>query len=459
MYYDELDDHDEYWDQLRADIEYAEHSQAMQEIYDRDGDINDYDSDEIPLQPDDQADEDEDTIEIHPLSALMNRKRREELVENLLFRKGITTLVAQSGEGKTTTAASIAVLVAAGGMTWGEKKIPQRPVLWIAGEGEDDLPGMIEAVAKEHGLDWKKLPITICFEAVNFADRGETDKLIEKLKVPMLIVADALADIMAAGEKDEDKSKDITLVYKNVRRVEKKTRSVFLIPHHEGWNGDHERGSTAIRANSDILVRIIKFEADRGYIKFMHKKRRGGPKLKDFAYEVKLVQVERCKHLVPIVTGKPKNPFDLVLSQDMAADEEHARDLVRIVAAQSRPVRHGDLKTLSAKSKSTFKRGLDAAVDGMGWLIKEGRGYALNPNRSWEAALAVAPGPLAASDPNGSTLKNIREWTQLDPNKPGPVGSTGPKLDPNGPKSSTDAEEALAVTLDTEAILKKAEKR
>src|SRR6516164_4843161 len=104
MYYDELDDHDEYWDQLRADIEYAEHSQAMQEI-------NDHDSDEIPLQPDDQADEDEDTIEIHPLSALMNRKRREELVENLLFRKGITTLVAQSGEGKTTTAASIAVLV------------------------------------------------------------------------------------------------------------------------------------------------------------------------------------------------------------------------------------------------------------------------------------------------------------------------------------------------------------
>jgi hypothetical protein len=192
-------------------------------------------------------------------------------------------------------------------MRWG-KEIPQRPALWIAGEGEDDLPGMIEAVAKHHGLEWEKLPIRIIFEAVNFTSRSETDKLIKKLEgmPPMLIVVEALADIMAAGEKDEDKSKDITLVYKNIRRVEKKTGSVFLITHHEGWKGDHERGSTAIRANSDILVRIVRegFKPDKGYIKFTHKKRRGGPKLKEFAYEVKLVGVDRCEHPVPVVTGR-----------------------------------------------------------------------------------------------------------------------------------------------------------
>jgi RecA-family ATPase len=239
-------------------------------------------------------------VDIRPLSELMKRKPREELVENLLFKKGITTMVAQAGDGKTTTGASIALLVAAGGM-WGGKKIDPRPVLWIAGEGEDDLPGMVKAVAKHHGLDWEKLDIAICLEAVDFSSIVETNLLIERLKrmPPMLIIADALADIM--GDLDEDKAKHITQVYTNLRRVEKKTGSIILVLHHQGWNNDRERGSTAIRAKSDIMVQIVKegFKPDEGYVKFTHLKRRGAPRLKEFVYEVKLVPVEgtstRCR--------------------------------------------------------------------------------------------------------------------------------------------------------------------
>jgi hypothetical protein len=348
-------------------------------------------------------------------------------------------------------------------------------VLWIAGEGEDDLPGMIEAVAKEHGLDWKKLPISICFEAVNFADRGETDKLIEKLKGmgPMLITADALADIMAAGEKDEDKSKDITLVYKNVRRVEKKTGSVFLIPHHEGWNGDHERGSTAIRANSDILVRIIEFKADKGYIKFTHKKRRGGPMLKQFAYEVKLVQVERCKHLVPVVTGKPVSIAGLALNENWTAAEEGARELVRLVmewpTGEGKPT-YDRLMERSGMASTTFQNARAEAVKVREWLVGGGKGgYRLNENECWKEALADAPRLTPSLHPTSDTYptSDTSASYYIGGRRQSEVNGTSNlrQSEAIGGKGSTtlptddQAAEALALTLDTEALLRKSDKR
>jgi hypothetical protein len=367
-------------------------------------------------------------VDIHPLSALMKRKPREVLVENLLFTKGITTLVAPSGEGKTTTGLSIVLLVAAGG-TWAGKKIDPRPVLWIAGEGEDDLPPMVQAGAKHHGLDWEKLPISICFEAVEFSLRGETDKLIEKLKgmPPMLIIVDALADIM--GELDEDKAKHITQVYTNLRRVEKATGSVILVLHHQGWNNDRERGSTAIRAKSDIVVQIVEFKPDQGYVKFAHLKRRGGPRLKEFVYEVKLVPVEGCEHDVPIVTGVDAT-VSMLLNQDLAADEEHARDLVQIMVAQPKlPIRFKELEKRSGKTNSTFKRGLNEALEGKGWLIKGKGGYALNSDRSWEAALVVQD----QGQVQGPKVHPYRGVDPLDPRGTGPMDPAGPKVDP-GPK-------------------------
>ena len=38
---------------------------------------------------------------------LLTRPRREQLVDEVLFTKGVTTLVAQSGDGKTTFANSV----------------------------------------------------------------------------------------------------------------------------------------------------------------------------------------------------------------------------------------------------------------------------------------------------------------------------------------------------------------
>jgi hypothetical protein len=316
--------------------------------------------------------------------------------------------------------------------------------------------------------------ISICFEAVDFSLRSETDELIKKLdgKPPMLIIAEALADMM--GDLDEDKAKHITQVFTNLRRVEKKTGSVILVLHHQGWNNDRERGSTAIRANNDVMVQIVKdgFKPDEGYIKFTHLKRRGGPKLKEFAYEVKLVPVEGCEHAVPIVTGMTKDGAAFAadeLNRDWKADEEGARQLVQIVMqwpdGGGKPAYTRLLKR-SGMEASAFERARVEAVKVKTWLTGGGKtGYVLNPNGCWKEALASMPPESPSASP---LIKGIDSPSTPSPLKGGE--GEGRRISPSlkvnlkaiegeGESSavlpSEHAEEALALTLDTAALLKK----
>jgi hypothetical protein len=232
---------------------------------------------------------------------LLKRPRRELLVDELLFTTGVTTLVAPSGQGKTTLALSIALTVATGGV-WDGKVIKQRPVVWVAGEGQDDLRPIYEAWMKEH----PNAPVPEggwLEEAVDLSNPYETDKLIKLLvgMPPALIVTDALADMM--GNLDEDRSKDINRVYRNVWRVVHANKGSFLVPHHTGWDEKRERGSTAIRAKSDIVVQIVKFEAEKETIELKHHKRRGGRKLPQLLFELKLIEVEGYAQTIPIMTG------------------------------------------------------------------------------------------------------------------------------------------------------------
>jgi AAA domain len=233
---------------------------------------------------------------------LLKRPHRELLVPDLLFTKGITTLTGTSGGGKTTLAQAIAMTVATGG-TWAGKRIKPRPVLWIAAEGQDDLRGMYQAWMQLHpGCGTP--PGCFCDEPIDFSQDWKMKEFVEKVLVglpPMLIVADALCDVM--GNLKENEAKDIHLIYENFRKVRNANGNAVLVLHHSGWEKDRERGSSALRPENDILVHVKSFDAVKGEVKLMHNKRRGGVKLDEFTYEVKLTLVVGCEQPVPVVTG------------------------------------------------------------------------------------------------------------------------------------------------------------
>jgi hypothetical protein len=251
--------------------------------------------------------DDDDIRRLFPWIDVLKRERRKMLLEHLLFERGVTTVPGPSGGGKTSFGIAIAMAVGSIGekpAMWGGKPVQQRPVIWDAAEGQDDIRPMIEA--------WKlrnperELPQGGFFtEAFDLTFESEADELIKyakSLNAPPLIVLDALTDVI--GDSDADKARDMSRVYRHIWKVVKKADASVFIPHHAGWDKDRERGSTVIRAKSDIVPFVNKFDPKAGIIELKHNKRRGGAKLDSFAYGVELVTVPGYPEPVPLVTGK-----------------------------------------------------------------------------------------------------------------------------------------------------------
>jgi len=284
-------------------------------------------------------------------------------------------------------------------------------------------------------------------EAVDFSDSREVNKLIKHLKdiktPPPLIVADALADIL--GHLNEDKAHDINQVYRNIWRVVHAHDASFGVLHHSGWDENRERGSTAIRAKSDILAQIVSFDPENGEVELKHHKLRGGAPLKQFFLSVKLVPVGGYPQPIPIVTG-PKSTLEKIMSEPIDADERKARELVEIMV-QHFPdgATWSQLRDKSGMTVSTYKRAF-ACARRETWLVdRKGRkGYNLNPDGCWkekesESGSALGPKvhPYRGVDPIGPKQAgaNGPDWTQVGPLDPNTgcknVDATGSAGKPN----------------------------
>jgi hypothetical protein len=414
------------------------------------------------LRPRQSQQFDDDRVIVRPWSELDNEPDREVLIEGILFSQGVTTIVSAPGGGKTTFAVAIAMTVDSGGI-WAGDPIKQRPVLWIVADDKGTLKSTRKIWLEENpgaklmeGGGWIDGPV----------DLSDAYRRVKELrdwlrgKPPMLIVIDMLADCF--GELDDEKAKDAIKVYKQIWSVVREHGSTFLNLQHSPWNGKRPKGSIAMPGKNDIILIINELNVKEGYIKMEHFKRREGPMLKDLAYETRLVPLEGKPHPLPLVTGKLKDKFDLVLNRDWSADEEGARELVRIVAdwpaGIGKPT-YNRLMERSGMEESAFYRARTEAVKVREWLVGgRGKGYRLNENECWKQALAAAPpSELPSELPLPSPLNR---GVKVNEGKLPSLKVTEGKLKVEG-KSSTElppddqADEALAVTLDTEALLKK----
>ena len=233
-------------------------------------------------------DDDDDELESYPWSEILNLPKREILIPDLAYTAGVTTLVAESGGGKTTLVSSAAWTTGIGA-SWAGKLIKPRPVIWVAGEGQYDLGPIYQGWMNAHpGTEHP--PGRFLIEPIDLSSGRETDKLIKLANNmdPPLVVTDALADML--GGLDESQNKDMQQIYKNVWRVVFANQASFLIPHHSGWDNTRERGAHTIRAKSDIVVQIVNYNPVGGFIELKHHKRRGGVRRLKFTLRVKLMR-------------------------------------------------------------------------------------------------------------------------------------------------------------------------
>jgi hypothetical protein len=322
----------------------------------------------------------DDDLHFHPWSELENRPRRKLLVPEICFETGITTIVAPSGDGKTTTGHSLARTIGTGGV-WDGEIIKKRPYIWIAGEDLDGVRAMDEA--------WKRAYPEACTPEGWFLD-GEVDlstdakvtEVLRKLKdLPMspFIVFDALSDMI--GDLKEDSSQDMIRVYKGgLRRIAEERQASVLILHHSGWNTSRERGSSAIRAKSDIVEQITKFDPVKGIAEYKQHKRRDGVRIQ-FGYRTKLVPVVGYPQPIPIVTGVRISTPELreaekerILNEPLKRPSEAevcARKIVELLLDTEKfpqGATSGELEQASGASHGTFHNALKLMKKQTGWL-------------------------------------------------------------------------------------------
>lgn len=167
----------------------------------------------------------------------------------------INLLVGAPGAGKTTLAFSKGVSVAAGLDWYGNPIAKQGPVLFVAGEGAGHCEARLRAAKINAGLDPDKVVgFRFIRGAVQLFERGPAyaalRRYIAESKTVLLIV-DHLS-LVSAGA-DENNAAEMTEVINAARGL----GCAVLFIHHMDKSNKTERGSSAIRANADVMLSLI----------------------------------------------------------------------------------------------------------------------------------------------------------------------------------------------------------
>jgi RecA-family ATPase len=195
------------------------------------------------------------------------------LIIDLITNSSLNVFYGEAGSKKTYSALSMAVAVA-NGIDWLGFTTKKSPVLIIDEEsGEKRLSRRLNEVMRGMNLGASEQLFFISLAGFKL-DKKEDVRIIESEinKIgAKLVIFDALADIM---DGDENSKKDVQPVMNNLRKIADNTDSSILLIHHANKGGGY-RGSTAIKASSDLMVQVTS-DLDDSVINFKTEKNRDG---------------------------------------------------------------------------------------------------------------------------------------------------------------------------------------
>lgn len=200
----------------------------------------------------------------------IQRPRKQWLYDQLIGAQDNALLYGGSGEGKTHVGLDFA-FSAATGRTFADAFTcaAGRPlsVCYATGEGLGGLADRLRAVSSYYGT--QDVPFYIlsdvpqlyegAFNAVvggfvrAWQELAEAGAVPEKLDV---LVIDTLHN--ATQGADENSSKDAGIEIQQIRKLRDALGCAVVLVHHAGKNGMSERGSSALRASMDTVLRSTK---------------------------------------------------------------------------------------------------------------------------------------------------------------------------------------------------------
>jgi DNA-binding MarR family transcriptional regulator len=128
------------------------------------------------------------------------------------------------------------------------------PVIYVAAEAVEDYEERVAAWEAHHGI--KAGQLYFWPEPIMLKDSTSVDAFLTEIHPiePAAIFIDPLASCMVGLE--ESSTGDMTIAIDALNRIRRETSAAVHIVHHTGWNEDHERGNSALRAACRIVMKL-----------------------------------------------------------------------------------------------------------------------------------------------------------------------------------------------------------
>lgn len=191
-----------------------------------------------------------------------------DFVEDLLIDGAMSVVYGESGCGKTFFMLDLALHVAAG-LTWRDRAVEQRGILYLALEGSHGIRNRISAFRRAH--DILDLPLAVVPIALDLRDASaDTERVIDaakraaiRLSRPVgMIVVDTLSRGLAGG--NENDPVDMGGFVRNVDRIRQELPAHTSIIHHCGKDtAKGARGWSGLRAATDTEIEVSHDAATR----------------------------------------------------------------------------------------------------------------------------------------------------------------------------------------------------
>ena len=185
----------------------------------------------------------------------------EYVVDGLIEHRGMSSVIGDSGVGKSAVVLDMAACIATG-RPWHGRRTLQCPVAYVAGEGVRGAVSRLKAWERAHGedLDGK---LFIVEEAVMIGSDIRNWAYIAEQCVAHgveLIIFDTLAR-MTTG-LDENSAADMGKGVAAFNKLQRATGAGVMVVHHTARGANHGRGSTAVRGAVDSEVLVTDVMAD-----------------------------------------------------------------------------------------------------------------------------------------------------------------------------------------------------
>lgn len=179
----------------------------------------------------------------------------EYILDGIIEEGTLTVFYGDGGSGKTYTALSLAACISSG-IPFLDRSTKKLTTLYIDEEmGSRMLERRIRYVSAGLGIEAKDMNLFyISSEGFVFSDPKaalELRDMVRKLGIKFIVI-DAMGDTM---EGDENSKKDVQLYFNNLKGFREDGISLFIL-HHTVKDLSNYRGSTAIRANADNLIKF-----------------------------------------------------------------------------------------------------------------------------------------------------------------------------------------------------------